>query len=77
MELNGNALAAILESLAKRVVIRSLFQQKLTPRVSFIAVQIAGAIFLACTGSGGRWHASPVAARTTAVNSTRVFGWSW
>jgi hypothetical protein len=74
MELNGNGLAAILESLAKSVVIHSLFQQKLTPRVSLIAVQIAGAIFLACAGSDGQWPASPVAARITAVSLTRGFG---
>ena len=73
MELNGNRLVATLRSLAKSVVIRSLFQQRVTRRVSLIAVQIAGAIFLVCAGSDARWHASPVAARTTAVNSMRGF----
>jgi hypothetical protein len=74
MEPNGNRLAATLRSPAKSLVIRCRFQQGVMRRVLFIAVQIAGAIFLACAGSGAWWHASPVAARTTVANSMRGFG---
>jgi hypothetical protein len=72
-EPNGNRPAGTWESRAKNAAIRCPFQHSVMRLVSFIVAPIAGAISLASERSGALWRASHVAARTTAVNSTRAF----
>ena len=75
MALNGGRLAAILGLATRSVVIICHSQSANVLGPIFTGVRGAGAIFLACAGSNVQLHVWPVAARITAENSMRVFGY--
>jgi hypothetical protein len=75
MALNGDKLAGILGLATNSAVTICHSQSVNVLGAIYTGVQVAGAIFLACAGSNVQLHAWSVAARITAENSMRAFGY--
>jgi hypothetical protein len=75
MALNGDKLAGILGLATKSAVITCHSQSANVLGAISTGVQVAGAILLVCVGSNVPLRVWPVAARITAEDSMRAFGY--